>query len=198
MFETREARLAKFHANSVNEYYAPFQKLEKGVRVNIGVYFASPMFNAANPDDDLSQSSKRQLTVEEELVRALKQISTEFTNKAATNKFEEAVQFNFLPMIPRQFELTGYASDTQVVDNDLRAINACKLFIVNHCEGPSVGTSMETFYAKRDRKMPVVAIIREDQNVSIWMRHHVGYFVYNTDIEEGISRIINNEFGHLI
>jgi hypothetical protein len=168
------------------------------VRVNIGVYFAGPMFNAANPDDDLSVSNKRQVEVEAGLIHALKATSTEFTNKAANNKLGEEVQFNFLPMIPRQFELMGYATEAKVVENDLRAISACKLFIVNHCEGPSAGSCMETFYAKRERKMPVVAIIREDQNVSIWMRTFVDYFVYDTDIAEGISRIINNEFGHLI
>lgn len=214
MRDFRLERLVEFFSNlsASKAFIAPMQPIDgligdgtsqrdRRINANISVYLASPMFNAVNPEDDRSSSNINQLAVEEAILKALQQSGVRF-NQIAKQQQSKVINgthitFNFVPLIPRKFEQMEWATSEKVVENDLRAINSSKLFIVNHCEGPSVGTSMETYHAKRLAKIPVVTIIRPDQNVSVWMRQHTDYFVINSDIESVLPAIIENEFGHL-
>jgi hypothetical protein len=215
MHDFRLERLKEFmkDVSGPEAYIASFQPLSgtlidqgpvtvRKLRCNIGVYLASPMFNATNPDDDLSASRSSQMDVEKAIIAALKKASTNFTSVAKSTSKNVAggteIEFNFHGFVPRKFEQMEYATPDKIVSNDLRAINNSKLFIVNRCEGPSDGSAMETFYAKTVRKIPVVTIVKPGQICGPWIRHHSDYFVTSDNIATALPAIIDNEFGHLV
>lgn len=58
----------------------------------------------------------------------------------------------------------------EIVDLDKRDVRNCDV-VVASCPKPSVGTSMEVFYAWTLGK-PVVAVVPDNAPVSPWLRYH--------------------------
>ena len=65
----------------------------------------------------------------------------------------------------------------EIVDLDKRDVREADIILVNY-DKPSVGTSMEVFYAWTLGK-PVIVWCREDAVVSPWLRYHSTCFVHS-------------------
>jgi nucleoside 2-deoxyribosyltransferase len=59
----------------------------------------------------------------------------------------------------------------EIVAGDIEDIQACDALLV-YFDKPSVGTSMEVFYAKHVLGKPVVVIDASDKPLSPWLIHH--------------------------
>jgi len=78
-------------------------------------------------------------------------------------------------------ELTNYR---QLVEDDLNDIRRCDALLVYY-DGPSVGTSMEIFYAHRILRMPVIVIDVSHVNRSPWLVRHTD--IFTSTIDEAIA-----------
>ena len=67
----------------------------------------------------------------------------------------------------------------EIVDLDKRDVRRCDVVLVNYVK-PSVGTSMEVFYAWTLGK-PVIVWCLPDASISPWLRYHSTNFVHNID-----------------
>ena len=67
----------------------------------------------------------------------------------------------------------------EIVLKDLEDIDGCDVVLAN-CWTPSVGTSMELWYA-HSNGIPIVAIVPEDAPVSPWIRYVASSIVHNVD-----------------
>lgn len=79
-------------------------------------------------------------------------------------------------------ELTNYR---EIVDLDKRDIRACDIVVVNY-DKPSVGTSMEVFYAWTLGK-PIIVWCKEDAKLSPWLIYHSTSIVHTLD--DALSKI---------
>jgi len=90
---------------------------------------------------------------------------------------------NYFPnsIDPMKRDYRGKEKDTyrEIVDLDKRDIRNCDIVLVNY-DKPSVGTSMEVFYAWTLGK-PVIVWCKEDTVVSPWLRYHSTSFVFSLD-----------------
>jgi nucleoside 2-deoxyribosyltransferase len=73
----------------------------------------------------------------------------------------------------------------EIVDLDKRDIRNADIILVNY-DKPSVGTSMEVFYAWTLGK-PIVLWCRSDANLSPWLRYHSTAIVHSKD--EALAKI---------
>lgn len=76
-------------------------------------------------------------------------------------------------------------SFAEIVQLDKRDVRRCDV-ILAYCPKPSVGTSMEIFYAWQMDK-PVVCIVPKGAAVSPWLRYHSTKIVETLD--DGISAV---------
>lgn len=76
------------------------------------------------------------------------------------------------PMV-RDYRGREHESPREIVEQDKRDIRRCDLVVVNAWR-PSVGTSMETYYA---HSIGVPTVVIEHPNLSPWLRAHATYLV---------------------
>ncbi len=65
----------------------------------------------------------------------------------------------------------------EIVDLDKKDVRDCDVVLVNY-DKPSVGTSMEVFYAWTIGR-PVIVVCRTDAVVSPWLRYHSTKLVHS-------------------
>jgi nucleoside 2-deoxyribosyltransferase len=82
------------------------------------------------------------------------------------------------PMI-RDYRGKEHQDYREIVDLDKRDVRKCDVVLVNYVK-PSVGTSMEVFYAWTIGK-PVVVWCLPEANISPWLRYHSTTFVHTYD-----------------
>jgi nucleoside 2-deoxyribosyltransferase len=80
------------------------------------------------------------------------------------------------PMV-RDYRGVEDAAYREIVDLDKRDVRSCDVVLVNYIK-PSVGTSMEVFYAWTTGK-PVVVWCAPDASISPWLRYHSTAFVHS-------------------
>lgn len=80
------------------------------------------------------------------------------------------------PMV-RDYRGTEHLDYREIVDLDKRDIRDADVILVNY-DKPSVGTSMEVFYAWQLGK-PVIVWCRSDAVISPWLRYHSTTFVHS-------------------
>lgn len=109
------------------------------------------------------------------------------TNEEATN-WREAVKEHFpLSIDPmkrdyRGKELTNYR---EIVDLDKRDICNSDIILVNY-DKPSVGTSMEVFFAWT-KGIPIIVWHKPDAKLSPWLIYHSTSLV--TSLDEAVAKI---------
>jgi len=78
----------------------------------------------------------------------------------------------------------------EIVDGDIEDINNSDLIVVFY-EKPSVGTSMEVFYAKHTLGKPVVVIDISGKPLSPWLLHHSDVQVKSmAEAEIAVNRLL--------
>ena len=82
------------------------------------------------------------------------------------------------PMV-RDYRGIEDVSYREIVDLDKRDVRECDVVLVNYCK-PSVGTSMEVFYAWTIGT-PVIVWCPEGSSISPWLRYHSTTFVHTLD-----------------
>lgn len=82
------------------------------------------------------------------------------------------------PMV-RDYRGREHEDYREIVDLDKRDVRNCDVVLVNYVK-PSVGTSMEVFYAWTIGK-PVIVWCAEDASISPWLRYHSTTFVHTID-----------------
>ena len=92
--------------------------------------------------------------------------------EAVTAHFPEAIN----PMI-RDYRGVEDVAYREIVDLDKRDVRIADVILVNY-DKPSVGTSMEVFYAWTLGK-PVIVWCDSSARVSPWMRYHCTKFVHS-------------------
>lgn len=77
-----------------------------------------------------------------------------------------------------------------IVESDLKHIDKCNM-LVSYIERPSVGTSMEIIYAKRERKIPVVLVFDTDIDISFhpWLNYYSDQIIFLDEL--GIYPLTN-------
>lgn len=100
--------------------------------------------------------------------------------EAVTAHFPEAIN----PMI-RDYRGVEDVAYREIVDLDKRDVRIADVILVNY-DKPSVGTSMEVFYAWTLGK-PVIVWCDPSARVSPWMRYHCTKFVHT--LEDAIAAV---------
>ncbi len=101
-------------------------------------------------------------------------------------------KFSILDPMRRQFIDRQVDSANEIVEFDLQDVRDADILLVNYNK-PSIGTSMEVFYAAHDMGKFVVAFSPfEFQNCSPWM---VRYCTKILPSLEGAVKYINTHFG---
>lgn len=96
--------------------------------------------------------------------------------------FPEAID----PMV-RDYRGKETESYREIVDLDKRDIRVCDVVVVNYIK-PSVGTSMEMFFAWTLGK-PIIIWCNEDISLSPWLRYHSTAIFHNySDVVNAIKR----------
>jgi len=91
------------------------------------------------------------------------------------------------PMV-RDYRGVEEAAYREIVDLDKRDVRQSDVVLVNYIK-PSVGTSMEVFYAWT-LGTPVVVWCAEDSVISPWMRYHATAFAHSLDdVIETLNRV---------
>lgn len=98
-----------------------------------------------------------------------------------TKIFPESIN----PMV-RDYRGVEHAAYREIVDLDKRDVRASDVVLVNYTK-PSVGTSMEIFYAWT-LGTPVVVWCAEDAVISPWLRYHATAFAHSLD---GVVEVLN-------
>ena len=80
------------------------------------------------------------------------------------------------PMV-RDYRGVEHMEYREIVELDKRDIRKCCVVLVNYVK-PSVGTSMEVFYAWT-LGIPVITWCKPDAPISPWLRYHSTAFVHN-------------------
>jgi len=109
---------------------------------------------------------------------------------AEANDWRSAVKASFAdcidPMV-RDYRGKEAVAYREIVDLDKRDIRDADVILVNY-DKPSVGTSMEVFYAWTLGK-PVIVWCRPEAVISPWLRYHSTCFVHSmADVIAAISR----------
>lgn len=73
----------------------------------------------------------------------------------------------------------------EIVENDIADIRSSDALLV-YCDKPSVGTSMEVFFAKHCLRKPVI-VIHPGDNPSPWLMYHADKIVKT--VEDGLKAI---------
>lgn len=83
---------------------------------------------------------------------------------------------------PMERDYRGVEADNavaaEIVAGDLAGIDASD-YVIAYYDKPSVGTSMEIFYAKHCAKKPVIVIDASNAPLSPWLIHHSDSVVYH-------------------
>lgn len=153
----------------------------------LGVYFASRMFNVHDPRIDLSSADKSQLEVERAFAKSLDWAST-LIDTHIRQEWDSRFSVKLFPVIPRAFEAAEVLGEPEhytsisdfgqaLVELDLAVMqHYCDAFLLNHVPGPSAGTCMELFHAKRELKIPTVTLARpgpdDHTHISPWVAAH--------------------------
>lgn len=78
-----------------------------------------------------------------------------------------------------------------IVTQDLLDIDGSHGILVYY-DRPSVGTSMEIFYAARERGIPVVLVEAPGVKASSpWLRHHTHAIVPNGSLTDGMAKLLH-------
>jgi nucleoside 2-deoxyribosyltransferase len=96
--------------------------------------------------------------------------------------WREAVKQRFPNSIdPMKRDYRGKEAESyrEIVDLDKRDVRNSDVILVNY-DKPSVGTSMEVFYAWT-LGIPVIVWCAQDAKVSPWLRYHSTAFVHSLD-----------------
>lgn len=93
---------------------------------------------------------------------------------AITSRFPDAID----PMV-RDYRGREAESYREIVELDKRDVRNSDVVLVNYSK-PSVGTSMEVFYAWT-LGIPVVLWCQEDAVISPWLRYHCMAIVHSID-----------------
>lgn len=99
---------------------------------------------------------------------------------AEANDWRAAVKVHFpesIDPMKRDYRGKEEVAYREIVDLDKRDVRSCDIVLVNYVK-PSVGTSMEVFYAWAIGK-PVVVWCASDAVISPWMRYHATAFVHS-------------------
>jgi len=107
---------------------------------------------------------------------------------AECKDWRAAVKKHFPKSIdPMKRDYRGKEEDSyrEIVDLDKRDVRNCDVVLVNY-DKPSVGTSMEVFYAWT-LGTPVVVWCPPDAKVSPWLRYHSTAFVHS--LEDAVEKI---------
>lgn len=109
------------------------------------------------------------------------------TDTEATKWREEVKKFYPKSIDPMVRDYRGKEADSyrEIVDLDKRDVRACDCLLVNYVK-PSVGTSMEVFYAWTIGK-PIIILCASDAVVSPWLRYHSTCFAHS--LGEAVSAI---------
>lgn len=73
----------------------------------------------------------------------------------------------------------GVAAD--IVLSDIEDIKNCDV-VLAYFDRPSVGTSMEIFYAKSVLKKPVIVVDASDKPLSPWLTYHADYITRHVSV----------------
>lgn len=109
---------------------------------------------------------------------------------AEANNWRSAVKAHFAntidPMV-RDYRGKEAHAYREIVDLDKRDVRQADVILVNY-DKPSVGTSMEVFYAWTLGK-PVIVWCRQDAVISPWLRYHSTCIVHSmAEVIEAIAR----------
>ena len=110
------------------------------------------------------------------------------TDTEATEWREEVKKFypkSIDPMV-RDYRGKEAGSYREIVDLDKRDVRGCDCLLVNYVK-PSVGTSMEVFYAWTIGK-PIIILCASDAIISPWLRYHSTCFAHSLD--EAVNAIV--------
>jgi nucleoside 2-deoxyribosyltransferase len=66
----------------------------------------------------------------------------------------------------------------EIVEGDKQDLEESDCLLVNY-DRPSVGTSMEIFYAYEFLDIPVVTVAKEGVKISPWLRYHSNHIVHS-------------------
>lgn len=93
-------------------------------------------------------------------------------------------QVEFLDPMRRDYRGREDQAVSEIVEGDKIDIDQCDIFLAN-CWKPSVGTSMEIYYAWLKKTVPIIAIVGEKP--SPWLTYHCHRLVPTT--EEAIKSL---------
>lgn len=91
--------------------------------------------------------------------------------------FKRQFPANYIDPMKRDYRGTESEDYREIVHLDKRDIRGCDVVVVMYVK-PSVGTSMEVFYAYTIG-IPVIVIDRSDAPLSPWLRYHSSAIVKN-------------------
>lgn len=103
---------------------------------------------------------------------------TDTEAKGWRGRVQKVFPYSIDPMVRdyRGQEDTAYR---EIVDLDKRDVRECDVVVVNY-DKPSVGTSMEVFYAHSIGK-PVILWCKPDARISPWLRYHSTTIVHSLE-----------------
>ncbi len=106
------------------------------------------------------------------------------TDKEAKNWRDEVTRvfpaaFSFIDPMVRDYRGVEDMAYREIVDLDKRDVRLADAILVNYVK-PSVGTSMEVFYAWTIGK-PIVIWCAKGEKISPWLRYHSTAFVHSID-----------------
>lgn len=102
---------------------------------------------------------------------------------------ELSVYFNILNPMRRNFRDSEFQSQNEIVQLDLKDVSDSDILLVNYSK-PSVGTSMEVFFAQSQHKAVVTFTPLDYKDCSPWMVYHSTRVVKNVD--EAIKYILKH------
>lgn len=90
----------------------------------------------------------------------------------------------------REMQMTDELA-SRIVRLDLQDIDNSHGLLVYY-DRPSVGTSMEIFYAAHERRIPVVLVEAPGAKASSpWLRHHTHAIVPNGSLTDGMAKLLH-------
>lgn len=88
-------------------------------------------------------------------------------------------RFHFLDPMVRDYRGREDEAVSEIVENDKDDIDSSD-WVIAYCPKPSVGTSMEVYYAWERKPHRVVVVVPDGAPVSPWLRYHAAAVVPTT------------------